>query len=155
MAVAAHREGTIVSGDFDNVYTGLTDLLPHVDLLISSRDFPHTLTGIEDERTALIELKSRYGLPVVGMTLGERGALALCDGVFIESPAFPVPGGCRDTTGSGDAFHAGLLYGLLIGESVENSLMMGNATAALKCRELGARTGLPDKYELHSLMGWG
>jgi sulfofructose kinase len=155
MALAGHTDGTIVSGDFDNVYSGLPDLLPHVDLLISSRDFPRKLTGIEDERLALIELKSRYGLPLAGMTLGERGALALYDGVFIESPAFPVPGGCRDTTGSGDAFHAGLLYGLLIGESIENSLMMGNATAALKCRELGARTGLPGKHELYSLLGRG
>jgi sugar/nucleoside kinase (ribokinase family) len=59
-----------------------------------------------------------------------------------------VPGGCRDTTGAGDAFHTGFLYGLLRGEDVESSLKMANAVAALKCRSLGARTALPRADEL-------
>jgi sugar/nucleoside kinase (ribokinase family) len=66
-----------------------------------------------------------------------------------------VPGGCRDTTGSGDAFHAGLLYGLLTGEALETSLKMANAVAALKCRELGARTALPDLQELTNFLHSG
>ena len=77
---------------------------------------------------------------VVGMTKGRRGALVYCEGQFLESPAYEVPGGCRDTTGAGDAFHGGLLYGLLNGEDIETSLKLANATAALKCRALGGRT---------------
>jgi len=153
MAVAAHAAGTIVSGDFDSVSDGLVDLLPHVDLLIANHDFPRQVTGIQDEKTALTEMQARYGFRIVGMTLGVKGAIVLCDGVFIESPAFPVPGGCHDTTGAGDAFHAGFIFGLLNGESVESCLKFGNATAALKCRELGARTGLPTREELFSLLG--
>jgi sugar/nucleoside kinase (ribokinase family) len=87
------------------------------------------------------------------MTLGERGAIVYCGGSFIESPAFVVPGGCRDTTGAGDAFHAGLIYGLLKGDSVEESMRLANATAALKCRALGARTALPSRDELSCLVG--
>jgi sulfofructose kinase len=152
MATAARASGTVVSGDFDNVYPGLPELLPHVDLLISSKEFPRKLMGITDNRQALIELKSRYGFPVVGMTLGEQGSLIYVGGTFIESQAFAVPGGCKDTTGAGDAYHAGFLYGLLNGEDIETSSMFGNATAALKCRALGARTALPTLDELSKLL---
>lgn len=152
MAMAAHAAGAIVSVDVDNIYEGLPDLLPLIDVLIGSSEFPQKLTGISDERSALVELKARYGCAVVGMTLGARGAIAYCEGKFIESPAFAVPGGCRDTTGSGDAFHGGLIYGLLRGEEIETSLRIANAVAALKCRELGARAALPIESELKEFL---
>ena len=148
MARAARAAGTVVSADIDNIYEGLPELLPLIDILISSKEFPHRLTGIHDERASLVELKARYGCALVGMTLGTRGALVYCDGVFLESAAMQVPGGCRDTTGAGDAFHAGFLYGLLRGEEIEASLKYANATASLKCRRLGARTSLPTPTEL-------
>lgn len=148
MAQTARAEGTIVSADIDNIYDGLPELLPLIDILITSREFPHRLTGIADERASLVELKARYGCGIVGLTKGSQGATVYCEGQFIESPAFEVPGGCRDTTGSGDAFHAGFLYGLLCGEDVETSLKLANAVAALKCRHLGARAGLPRVEEL-------
>jgi sugar/nucleoside kinase (ribokinase family) len=152
LSQAARAAGTIVSADIDNIYGGLPELLPLIDILISSKEFPHRLTGINDERASLVELKARYGFAIVGMTLGVRGALLYHEGVFLESPAFAVPNGCRDTTGAGDAFHAGFLYGLLGGEDIETSLGLANATAALKCRALGARTTLPTKDELQDFM---
>jgi sugar/nucleoside kinase (ribokinase family) len=152
MAQAAQAAGTIVSADIDNIYEGLPELLPLIDILVTSREFPHRLTGIADERASLVELKARYGCAVVGLTKGVQGAVVFFDGQFIESSAYEVPGGCRDTTGSGDAFHGGLLYGLLTGENIETSLKMANAVAALKCRELGARTALPDRPELNSFL---
>jgi len=148
MARAARAAGTIVTADVDNIYEGLPELLPLIDVLISSREFPHRLTGITDQRASLVELKARYGCRIVGMTQGREGATIYCEGHFIESPAFTVPGGCRDTTGSGDAFHGGFLFGLLSGEEVETSLQFANAVAALKCRDLGARTALPDRGAL-------
>lgn len=153
MAQAARSEHTIVSADIDNIYEGLPQLLPLIDILITSREFPHRLTGIADERASLVELKARYGCRVVGLTKGAQGAVVYCEGQFIESPAYEVPGGCRDTTGAGDAFHGGFLYGLLSGEDLEMSLKLGNAVAALKCRDLGARTGLPDTKELSKVLG--
>src|SRR5436305_8252434 len=104
MARAARAAGTIVTADIDNVYEGLPELLPLIDVLITSSEFPHRLTGISDKRAALVEIKARYGCAVVGVTLGARGALVYSEGEFIASPAFAVPGGCRDTTGAGDAF---------------------------------------------------
>ena len=148
MARAARAEGMIVTADVDNIYEGLPALLPLVDVLIGSREFPRRLTGIGEERASLVEMKSRYGCGIVGLTKGREGVIIYCEGQFIESPAFAVPGGCRDTTGSGDAFHGGFLFGLLNGEDVETSLQFANAVAALKCRDLGARTALPDRHAL-------
>lgn len=152
MAEAARAAGTIVSADIDNIYDGLPQLLPLIDILITSREFPHRLTGIADERASLVELKARYGCSIVGLTKGAEGAVVFCEGQFIESPAYDVPDGCRDTTGSGDAFHGGFLYGLLIGEDIASSLKMANAVAALKCRDLGARTALPSATELSEFL---
>ncbi|HEY8185456.1 MAG TPA: carbohydrate kinase family protein [Pyrinomonadaceae bacterium] len=155
MAQAAHAEGAIVTADIDNIYEGIPDLLPAIDVLIGSRQFPHRLTGIADERASLVELKARYGCGVVGMTRGANGATIYCEGQFIEAPAYQVPGGCRDTTGAGDAFHGGFLYGFLTGEDLETGLRLGNAVAALKCRSLGARSALPSASELSEFLKSG
>ena len=152
MAHAARAAGTIVSADVDNVYEGVHELLPLIDVLISSKEFPRLLTGIDDSRAALTEVKSRYGCPIVGLTKGGRGATVLCNGEFLETPAFQVPGGCVDTTGAGDAFHGGFLYGMLRGEDIEKSLQIGCAVAALGCRVLGARAGLPTSEELGTFL---
>lgn len=152
LAEAARRSGTIVSLDIDNVFDGLDELLPHIDILITSAEFPSKLFGIRDAKEALTEMHSRYGAGVVGTTLGESGSLLLCEGSFIETSGFAVPGGCKDTTGAGDSFRVGLIYGLLTGETVEESARMANAVAALKCRAVGARTALPNKTELRDLM---
>lgn len=152
MARVARDAGVIVTSDIDNIYEGLPELLPLIDVLITSAEFPHRLTGISDERAALVEIKARYGFAIVGTTLGARGARIYCEGQFVESPAFAVPGGCRDTTGAGDAFHGGFIYGLLNGEDVETCLKLGNAVAALKCRSLGARAALPTADELSEFL---
>jgi sugar/nucleoside kinase (ribokinase family) len=148
MARAARAAGTVVTADIDNIYAGLPELLPLIDVLITSSEFPHRLTGINDLRASLIEIQSRYGCAIVGATLGARGAIIHRDGQFIESPSFEVPGGCRDTTGAGDAFHAGFIYGILQDQDLETCMKLGNAVAALKCRALGGRATLPTADEL-------
>src|ERR671928_1619757 len=152
VAQAARETGTIVSADIDNVYEGLPELLPLIDIMIGSKEFPRRVTGVTDPRAALVELKNRFGCALVGMTIGAAGAVLYHDGNFIESPGFDAPGGCRDTTGAGDAFHAGFLYGFLNGEDIETSLKLGNAVAAIKCSALGARTALPTKHELNQFL---
>jgi len=152
MAKAARKAGAIVTADIDNVYEGVQDLLPSIDVLITSAEFPNRLLGINDRRAGMLELKARYGCPIVGVTMGVEGALIYCEGEFISSPAFEVPGGCRDTTGAGDAFHAGFICGMLRQEPLESCLKFGNAVAALKCRALGARAALPTTEELDNFL---
>lgn len=153
MARAAKQAGAIVSIDIDNIFEGIETVLPLVDIFVSSAEFPERLVGIADKKTALREIKSRYGCAVVGMTLGETGSLLFCEDEFIRTDGFEVPGGCKDTTGAGDSFRVGLLYGVLQGASIEDAARMANAVAALKCRAIGARTSLPDKNELSDLLG--
>jgi sulfofructose kinase len=148
LAEAARSQEVPVSVDIDNVVDGIEDLLPLVDILIVSSEFPSKLLGIADSKAALIEMRSRYGSVLTGITLGDKGSILYCNGEYIETNSFAVPGGCKDTTGAGDAFRVGLLYGLLTGESVERSAEMANVVAALKCRQIGARTALPTLEEL-------
>ncbi len=152
MANEARVAGSIVSLDIDNVFGGVEDLLPLVDICLASPEFPEKLLGITDRKRALQDISSRFGCKVIGLTLGDAGSLILCGDQFIETPAFAVPGGCVDTTGAGDAFRTGFLYGMLTRESVEQSCRIANAVAALKCRGLGARSSLPDQTELQTML---
>ena len=152
LAERAKSKSTIISIDIDNVFDGVNELLPFVDILISSADFPDKLLGIADKKDALRELRSRFGCAVVGLTRGRAGSLIYCGDQFIETDGFEVPGGCKDTTGAGDSFRSGFLYGLLTDETVEESTRMANAVAALKCREIGAQTALPKVKELRKLL---
>jgi len=152
LAKAARESKAVTSIDIDNVFNGIEQLLPYVDICICSAEFPEKLIGIADLRGAMLEMRSRFGCPILGVTLGLAGSLILCGETFVETPAFAVPGGCVDTTGAGDAFRAGFLYGVLSGNSVEDAAVKANAVAALKCRALGARMALPDAIELEMLI---
>jgi sugar/nucleoside kinase (ribokinase family) len=146
----AREAGVPVVIDIDNIYPGAERLFSMVDFLISSSSFPERLTGEKDLRVALKKIHEQTGSFFVAATQGVEGVLAYFKGQFIHSPAFKVE--CRDTTGAGDAFHAGFIYGLLCGHSVEETLRVANAVAALKCRALGCRTALPTRDELNSFL---
>lgn len=148
LARSAKKNGVIVSVDVDNVFDGIDELLPMVDICIASAEFPERLLGIADPKEALHEIKSRFGCPVTGLTLGASGSLVLCNDLFVETAGYEVPGDCVDTTGAGDAFRAGFLFGLLDGGTIDESARIANAVAALKCRGLGARAALPTLEEL-------
>lgn len=152
LARRAKELGVVVSADIDNDFAGIDKLLSFVDIAVMSADFPGKFLGVADRRDALRRMQSRFGSAIVGITLGEAGSLLLCQNEFIETPGFQVPGGCRDTTGAGDSYRVGLIYGLLTGASVEHSARLANAVAALKCRSVGARTALPTAAELRGLL---
>jgi sugar/nucleoside kinase (ribokinase family) len=63
----------------------------------------------------------------------------------------PPPVTAVDATGAGDAFRAGLLYGLLHGFDLPRSVCWGVATGSLKVQNLGAATTLPEFKEIQSL----
>jgi sulfofructose kinase len=152
LARAAREKGVVVSTDIDRVFDGIEELLPQVDILIMSADFPRVFTGIADHTSSITELKNRFGCGVAGITLGDSGSLVLGPNGFIQSPAYPVPNGCKDTTGAGDAYRVGFIYGLVTGNSIEDSCRLANGVAALKCRAIGARTSLPTVTELDDLI---
>ncbi|MCA1589342.1 MAG: carbohydrate kinase family protein [Acidobacteria bacterium] len=148
VAKRARASGAIVSVDIDDVFPRVDELLENVDLLFTSATLPPKMMGVSDAREALKKLQQRFRAAIVGLTLGENGSLALARDKFIRTDGFDVPGGCKDTTGAGDAFRAGLLHGVLADASVEKTMRIANAVAALKCRAIGARTSLPTPAEL-------
>ncbi|MEP7273795.1 MAG: carbohydrate kinase family protein [Acidobacteriota bacterium] len=153
-ATWAREAGMPVTIDLDTAYRGIDDLLPLVDFLITSQGLSNELTGLMDENLALKILHERYGCYFVAMTQGARGALAYVEGEFFASHAFRPPV-CRDTTGAGDAFRAGFIYGLVKGLSIEETLRAANGVAALQCREIGSRAGLPSEPELEQFLASG
>ena len=151
MASKARSAGAIVSLDVDKHFDGLESLLPLVDVCIVSSEFAEGFFGPIGTDAALEQIAAEFGCPIVGCTLGADGSHFFVNGTHRVSPGFPVPGTCIDTTGAGDAFRAGFLYGLLTGFSIEDACTSANKVASLKCRALGARTGLPTLAELISL----
>ncbi len=135
------REGGIpVTVDVDTIYRGFDQVLPYVDYLIASTNFPVEWTSQRDPFLALELIQREYGMRVAAMTLGPYGALALADGRFHYSPAFVV--NCQDTTGAGDVFHGAFCYAVVKDFSIKDALELSNAMAALNCKALGAQGGI-------------
>ncbi len=143
-AIAAARRaraaGALVVLDTDAPEPGADALLALTDVLVVSVGFVERLTGRTDLRAALRATAAR-GPWFVGVTLGAGGAMALVNGHLHYVPAYRVR--TVDTTGAGDVFHAGTLYGLLQGWPVDDTLRFAAAAAALKCERVGGRPGIP------------
>jgi sulfofructose kinase len=149
-AAIARAHGIPVVVDVDTIYAGFDRVLPCVDYLVASSEFPSAWTGENDPFVALEQIQNHYGLHVAAMTLGAQGALARQDGKFVYSPAFVV--NCVDTTGAGDVFHGAFCYAVLQGMPLAESLEFSNAMAALNCTAYGARGGIAGTAEARSLM---
>lgn len=146
----AKDEGVLTVLDTDDPRPGIDDLLQLTDVLIVGAEFPMRLTAETDLRSAL-RAAAKRGPWFVGVTLGPGGALAYVGGEFHYVPAFRVP--VVDSTGAGDIFHAGSIYGLLQGWPVRDVLRFAAAAAALKCEKLGGRPGIPTLERARALAG--
>jgi sulfofructose kinase len=149
-AAIARQHGIPVTVDVDTIYHGFDRVLPHVDYLITSSEFPVQWTNERDPFKALEMIQSEYGMRVAAMTLGAHGALALTGGKFVYSPAFVV--NCVDTTGAGDVFHGAFCYAVLEGMPMREALDFSNAMAALNCTALGARGGIHGIDDVRALL---
>jgi len=92
----------------------------------------------------------RLGPHVVCVTRGSEGYIAKFGHKIIKKPAYPV--NAIDTTGCGDLFHAGFIYGVLRKWDIETSFDFAAWAAAQISRNLGGRKGIPDPsdWEFHS-----
>jgi sulfofructose kinase len=149
----AHRHDIPVTVDVDTIYKGFEDVLPNVDYLITSSEFPERWTGEADPLKALTRLQKEYGMRCAAMTLGAHGSLARMDGRFHYSPGFIVS--CLDTTGAGDIFHGAFCYSVVRGFTLPESLEFSNAMAALNCTAMGARGGIAGERQARALIARG
>jgi sulfofructose kinase len=149
-AEIARGAGIPVTVDVDTIYHGFDRVLPNVDYLVASSEFPVQWTNERDPFRALEMMQSEYGMRVAAMTLGAHGALARVDGRFVYSPAFVV--NCVDTTGAGDVFHGAFCYAVLQDMPMSQALDLANAMAALNCTAIGARGGIRSLEDAKSLI---
>jgi sugar/nucleoside kinase (ribokinase family) len=145
----AREAGITTVVDIDKVEPLTSELIRGIDFVVTSSRFPTLFTGIPDREKALFELQ-KYTPGFLCTTLGSEGAMALVDGkvLFIEGIKVDVV----DTTGAGDVFHAGFIYGLLQNWEVAKILRFANAVAGLKCRDLGGRRAIPTLDEVRNFL---
>jgi sulfofructose kinase len=146
----ARAAGVPVVADLDEVYPGVDALIENIDYLIVSRDLPCRLTEERSLEAALRKIQLRYGCLLTAATLGPDGVLAWDGKRFHHASAYRV---CTvDTTGAGDIFHAGFIYGLLQAWPLERQLDFSCAAAAMNCMAEGARGGIRSVEAVETLM---
>ena len=126
------------------------NLIGSVNILLCSQEEALKLSRERELNRALKKLHS-FGPKLVVITRGEDGSMAF-DGekTYIEDA---IRVNVVDTTGAGDAFAAGFLYKYLQTENIRESLLHGNATAAVTIQGFGARTALQSIDQIKKLLG--
>ena len=105
-----------------------------IDIVIANEEEAKAYTGVSEE--AALEKLSRIS-PVAVVKLGARGALIASDGVVSHVEAGKAK--AVDTTGAGDLWAAGFLYGILSGLSMERSGVLGSLVANEVVQVVGAQ----------------
>ncbi|MCE5188388.1 MAG: carbohydrate kinase family protein [Eubacteriales bacterium] len=136
----ARRKGVLTFADMtaDAYHIGgaaFQDLYPHVDYLLPSLAEARYVTGESDPR-AMARRLMREGVRNVVIKLGDEGC-------YVKSPdeeffLDPYAIDALDTTGCGDNFTAGFLYGVLHGYSLRDSASFGCAAGAINATKIGA-----------------
>jgi sulfofructose kinase len=124
-------------------------LLPLIDYLIVSENFAKSYGHGENPLEWLSAL-ALTGARITCITMGNRGSIALEGHAVFQQKAFSIE--AVDTTGCGDAFHGGFLYGILRNWPLRQTQEFAAAVAALKCRKSGGRDGLPTLEETMSFL---
>jgi sugar/nucleoside kinase (ribokinase family) len=114
----------------------LSALAAQVDILFANEEEARRLAQADDFDAALRRLSERG--QTVAVTLGAQGSIVVRDGEQVEVPAASVDR-VVDTTGAGDSFAAGFLFGLVNGQSSERCAQLGALAAAEVVSHLGAR----------------
>jgi len=107
-----------------------------IDILFANEHELAALTGIEDFHEGITHLGGK--VPTVVVTRSEKGAYAISGGEHAEVPAEPVDQ-VVDTTGAGDLFAAGFLFGHVRGKGLAECLKLGAICAAEIISHYGAR----------------
>lgn len=149
VAQARSRKLTVVL-DAGTMREGSLDLASRVDILIASARFADPLVGAGAEPEKAFDALCALGPKTVVMTLGRRGSIGWDGNTRFWQKAFPVE--AVDTTGAGDVYHGGYIYGVLQKWPLKESMRFASAVAALKCREMGARRGIPRLNEVQAFM---
>jgi len=120
-----------------------------VDVFMPNRSEALQVTRTDDPEDALSIISG--WVPTAVVKVGGAGAIAVHEGKHYSFPALPVE--ALDTTGAGDAFAGGYLYGLLSGLSFEDSMKAATICGGLSVTARGGATNVPRLPELKEWMG--
>jgi len=126
--------------DAGSARPGILELARLCDYVVASEVFAEGL-GWELMPESLLKEYVSLGVTALTVTQGEGGSITVSDDRIIRMPAFTVE--AVDTTGAGDVFHAGYIYGLLQEWDLERVVRSASALAAMKCLQMGGRKGIP------------
>jgi ribokinase len=153
----AREAGVAVVADAEVHHERMAELLERCDVIIPSEDFACEATAASDYRDAARAMFDRHAQssprPVVVVTAGTRGCFGVSRAGEFHQPAFRVP--VVDTTGCGDVFHGAFIYAMCQGWDLPRCAQLASATAALKCRRLGGRAGIPTRVEVDAFLASG
>ncbi len=123
---------------------GIYELFYYIDVLFMNETEAIHYGRKNGAGDAIKDFSKYCGISVA--KLGKKGAIAYLDGKLYEAAAYPVT--AADTTGAGDSFNAGFIYGFLKGKNITECLKYGNGCGALSITELGGNTGFPAEDKL-------
>ena len=127
------------------------DLVPLVDLCIVDREFAERYTQEVEVEAAAIRLLGE-GPECVVITDGLRGSWVYSRaGTAFHQPALRMEK-VVDTTGSGDAYHGGFLYGCLQGFDLRQSALLASGVAAMNTQAIGGRQALPTLQQVRTFL---
>lgn len=149
-AKQAKAIGMSVVMDGGTMRQGTKELVGLVDILIASETFATPLVSTEASYEAALYALRDLGPKQVVITLGPDGSIGLNEQGIVRQEAFPVK--AVDTTGAGDVYHGAYIYGILQGWEMSECMRVAAATAALKCKEIGAQSGIPDLEAIKGLL---
>ena len=144
----AREHGVKVVYDAGSWRDGSDELIGLTDTIIASERFSAEAGG-----GALAEsLKSfaAKGPKTVVITMGEDGSVGMENNETYILPGMSVS--VVDTTGAGDVYHGAFIYGMLRKKNLRERMNFANTAAALKCRSLGGRAGIPSLSEIERAM---
>jgi sugar/nucleoside kinase (ribokinase family) len=130
----------------------LDGLLDRVDLLFANEQEAGAMAGVEDATAAAVALGER--IPTVAVTRGALGSVVATAGEVVSVPAAEVPR-LVDTTGAGDSYAGGFLYGFVRDRAPAQCAGLGALAAAEVVGHLGARPlqSLADLARAAGLLG--
>ena len=130
---------------------GLWQVLQQTDVFLPNEQEALAIAGCDHLDAALDRLGAV--VPTVVVKRGADGAICRHDGRTVSDPGFRLDeGDVVDTTGAGDSFNAGFLYGFLNGWEIEHSLALACACGALSTRAAGGTTAQPTLPEAQGLI---
>jgi len=126
----------------------IRDILQKSHIVFLNREELYLLTG--KEHPDGVEELLNLGVEIVSVTLGKEGCYVSTQRGGEEIPGYPAR--AVDTTGAGDAFAAGFIFGMLKNFDLRSCGKLGNKLASLCVEAVGARTALPRKNDIQEFI---